>query len=248
MPYIEFHHGDVHPGSNASGIGMYSMPRTQALSAPNQAACGVQSDLARALVHVVDVDHVTRGLLAGWLDTAGIESVSYATLGALLSAERNERPGCLVIDAQVAAINELGTLTEAALSIRRPIVVIARQAGVTTAVRAMKAGAVDFVEKPLRQQEILAAIRCAVDVDRGQRAAASRRAQLHARFATLTRRQRQVMALVTAGKLNKQVGCALGLCEITIKAHRSAVMRKMGAHSLADLVRIAVALGESVAV
>lgn len=191
--------------------------------------------MASTLVHVVDVDAEVQSLLARWLTAAGMESRRHAHPGEFLQGPHAERPGCLVIDAQ--------PLVTSGLTTHLPVVVIAQQADVAMAVSAMKTGAIDFVEKPLREPEIVAAIRYAVEVDRRRSERASRQASLHAHFATLTPRERQVMALVSAGLLNKQVGAHLGVSEITIKAHRGSVMRKMEAGSLAELVRMADALG-----
>lgn len=197
------------------------------------------------LVHVVDFDDATRRPLCGWLAAAGIGSRTYPSLAALLNAHPADVPGCVIIDAELWAVSglELRSILQP-LGIQHPIVVTAYHAEVAMAVRAMKTGAIDFVEKPLREHEILAAVQAAIEVDCEQRRAASRRAQVQARFATLSPREKQVMALVTAGKLNKQVGGDLGLSEITVKAHRGAAVRKMGARSLADLVRMADMIGE----
>src|SRR5262249_17414297 len=152
---------------------------------------------------------------------------------------------CLVIDAQPPVIRGLEPQAILLpLAIQCPIIVTACQADVAMVVQAMKGGAIDFVEKPLREPDILAAVAAALEVDRAQRLIVSRRAELRARFATLTRREREVMSLVTIGKLNKQIGGDLGLSEITVKAHRGSVMRKMSAGSLAELVRMADALGD----
>lgn len=196
---------------------------------------------AHAVVHIVDIDADAQLLLSGWLAAAGIECRNYAQLDAFLDAPCAELPGCLVIDAEPLSGVALGP------NAKLPMVVTAHDPDIATAVRAMKTGAIDFLEKPLREQEILRAIRAAIEVDHQQRTLASRNAALLARFATLSRRERQVMALVTAGRLNKQVGGDLGLSEITVKAHRGAAMRKMAARSLADLVRMADALGDALA-
>jgi FixJ family two-component response regulator len=196
-----------------------------------------------ALVYIADVDHHAQQRLASWLIAAGIESQTYSDLNAMLENLDAARAGCVVIDADCLARSGL-ELSGIALSARCPIVVTAHRADVATAVRALKSGAIDFVEKPLGKQDIVAVISAAIEADRFQRAATSRLAAVRERFATLSRRERQVMALVTAGRLNKQVGGDLGLSEITVKAHRGAAMRKMGARSLADLVRMADAIGE----
>jgi FixJ family two-component response regulator len=126
---------------------------------------------------------------------------------------------------------------------RHPVVMIARGADVATAVFAMKAGAMDFVEKPFRDGEILATVEIALRADRERRAAVDRQGALRMRFETLSPREQQVMALVTTGLLNKQVAYELSLSEVTVKAHRGAAMRKMAARSLAELVRMADTLG-----
>jgi FixJ family two-component response regulator len=195
---------------------------------------------APALVHIVDADREAQQLLTDRLTAAGIESRAYAHLSALLLAPPADVPGCLVIDAQPPVLSGLEAEAIRLLrTIRCPIVVTAHPADVAMATLAVKTGALDFVNKPLCEQEIVASVRKAIEVDRQQRLITSRHAALRARFATLGRRERQVMVLVTRGLLNKQVGSDLGLSVVTVKAHRGAVMRKMGARSLPDLVRMA---------
>jgi FixJ family two-component response regulator len=194
---------------------------------------------APVVVHVVDLNNHLRLALAHCLAASGIELQSHACLGEFLSSHQAERPGCLVIDAQLLGESPVPP------TIRYPIVVIACEADFAVVVSAMKAGAVDVVEKPACEQKLAAAVTGAIAVDRQRRLIEARRAEVHARFTTLTPRERQVMALVTAGLLNKQVGADLGLSEITVKAHRGSAMRKMGARSLAELVRMADIVGDA---
>lgn len=204
--------------------------------------------IAQPLVHVVDVDAEAQRLVTHWLSAAGIESRTHTHLGAFLNAHRAEVPGCLIIDAQPPAIRGLESQAILLpLAIRCPIIMTACEADFALTVRPTFTRVIEFVEKPLREKEIITAVRAAIEVDRQQRLTASRRAELRARFATLSPRERQVMTLVTAGRLNKQVGCVLGVSEITVKAHRASAMRKMGARTLADLVRMADVVCEELA-
>jgi len=199
----------------------------------------------QALVHVVDADAAVQQLMQQWLDAAGFHMCAYSHLGAFLAAPRSDVPSCLVIDAQPPAI--CGLEPEVILlpfAIHLPILVTTCQARMVAAARASKTGVIGCVQKPLQQTDFVGAVAAAIDADRRERNAAARQAEICARFQTLTPREREVMALVTSGRLNKQVGGHLGVSEITVKAHRGAAMRKMGARSLAELVRMADALGE----
>ena len=196
---------------------------------------------ARSVVHVVDVDDHVRLALLHSLAAAGMELQTHAHLSEFLGSHRAERPGCLVIDVQLLGACPLPR------AIRCPIIVTAGSADVALVVWAMKSGAIDVVEKPACERKLAAAVAEAIEIDRQRRVVESRHAAVYARFATLTPRERQVMALVTIGRLNKQVGADLGVSEITVKAHRGSVMRKMETRSLAELVRMADVLGEALA-
>jgi len=239
-------HFDVQAGKSSWTSG--GNPDSRPVGVPNRSAYPVDADHSRVVVHIVDIGDDVQLLLRRWLATAGIGSRIYPHIDAFLNSHCARLPGCLVIDAQPLVAGSIGaSVVSSSLTTRYPIVVTAYQADVATAVRAMKTGAIDFVEKPLREREIVTAVCSAIEVDRQQRHIVSRHADLRARFGMLSPRERQVMALVTAGKLNKQTAGVLGVSEITVKAHRGSVMRKMQALSLAELVRMADAIGDDLA-
>ena len=154
-----------------------------------------------------------------------------------------ELAGCLVLDVRLPGISGLDFQSQLAeLGIHLPVILITGHGDIQMSVRAMKAGAVDFLPKPFRDQDLLDAVTAAVERDRRRRMADEGIDLVRDRFVTLTPREKQVMMLVTSGKMNKQVAGDLGLSEITVKIHRGAAMRKMGARTLADLVRMADAL------
>ncbi len=170
----------------------------------------------------------------------GLAVETFPSPQAFLAYPLADRPSCLVLDVQLPGQSglELQTaLEEAELNI--PIVFVTGHGDVPTSVRAMKAGAVDFLPKPFRDQDLLDAVTTAIERDRRRRTVDGDANVLRDRFLTLSPREQQVMMLVTAGKMNKQVAGDLGLSEITVKIHRGSAMRKMGARTLADLVRMA---------
>ena len=195
------------------------------------------------IVHVVDDDAALRTALEGLFSTVGLATRSYGTARDFLNSGFTDAPGCIVIDVRLPDMNGLAFQAKLAQAgVRLPVVMMTGYGDIPMTVRAMKGGAVDFLSKPFRDQDMIDAVLAAVERDREQRAAEDGLSQVQQRFATLSTRQQQVMLLVTAGKLNKQVAGDLGISEITTKIHRSLAMQKMGAKTLADLVRMAEAL------
>jgi FixJ family two-component response regulator len=194
----------------------------------------------RAIVHVVDDDASICGALEGLFDSVGLTTQTYGAAGEFLAAPLIDRPGCIVIDIRLPDMNGLDFQVQLAqIGVRLPVVMMTGHGDIPMSVRAMKRGAVDFLAKPFNDQDMLDAVIAAIERDRQRRAVDGDISQLQQRFATLSSREQQVMLLVTAGKMNKQAAADLGISEITVKIHRGAAMRKMGARTLADLVRMA---------
>jgi FixJ family two-component response regulator len=194
----------------------------------------------RAIVHVVDDDESMRGALEGLFESVGLDTQGYAAARDFLSIELADRPGCIVIDIRLPDMNGLdfqAQLTD--IGVRLPVVMMTGYGDIPMSVRAMKRGAVDFLSKPFHDQDMLDAVMAAIQRDRKRRTAEDDISRVQQRFATLSPRELQVMQLVTAGKMNKQVAGDLAISEITVKIHRGAAMRKMAARTLADLVRMA---------
>ncbi len=193
-----------------------------------------------AIVHVVDDDASMRSALEGLFDSVGLTTQTYGAAGEFLAAPQLDSPGCIVIDIRLPDMSGLDfQLQLAQMGIRLPVVMMTGHGDIPMSVRAMKRGAVDFLPKPFRDQDMLDAVMVAIERDRQRRAVEGDTSQLQQRFAILSSREQQVMLLVTAGKMNKQIAGDLGISEITVKIHRGAAMRKMGARTLADLVRMA---------
>jgi FixJ family two-component response regulator len=197
-----------------------------------------------ATVFVVDDDASVREALGSLVRSAGLGVATYATAQEFLSAPRAELPSCLVLDVQLPGLSGLDLqrrMAEANLEI--PIIFITGHGDVPTSVRAMKAGAVEFLTKPFGDDDLLTAIHEAIKRDRAARREHAGLSELRGRYQSLTPREREVMGRVVAGLLNKQIAAELGTSEITVKVHRGQVMKKMQARSLADLVRMSERLG-----
>ena len=194
-------------------------------------------------VHIVDDDEGLCSALRSLVRSVGLRAGTYGSVREFLDAGIVDEAGCIVLDVRLPGVSGLDFQTQlVALGIRLPVILITGHGDIPMSVRAMKAGAVDFLPKPFRDQDLLDAITVAIERDRARRVSDRDAAGLNDRYAKLSPREQQVMQLVTAGKLNKQVAGELGLSEITVKIHRGAAMRKMGARTLADLVRMAEAL------
>jgi FixJ family two-component response regulator len=196
-----------------------------------------------AIVFVVDDDAGMRAAIQGLLRSVGLRSEAYGSPEEFLRARRPEAPSCLVLDMQLPGLTGLEVQRALAdAGIRLPTVFITAHGDIPMTVKAMKAGAVEFLAKPFDDEELLVAIRQGLDRDRGDRARHHEDASLRERWATLTHREREVLALVVEGKLNKQIAAELGTSEITVKVHRGRMMRKLQAGSVAELVRMAARL------
>jgi len=195
-------------------------------------------------VFVIDDDANVRAAIAGLLKSEGLGCQTFGTAHEFLQNPIVDGPSCLVLDMRLPGMNGLDVQRELAhAGVRIPIIFITGHGDIAMTVQAMKAGAVEFLTKPFRNQELLDAIQQALERDRTTRDQRAKNEELHTRYDSLTSREREVMTLVVAGLLNKQIAGELGTSETTVKNHRHQVMEKMGADSVADLVKMAYKLG-----
>jgi FixJ family two-component response regulator len=198
----------------------------------------------RSVVFVVDDDISVRESLSIVLQSVGVEVQAFASAQEFLQRHRPHIPSCLVLDVRLPGMSGLDFQAELAkANVQIPIIFITGHGDVPMTVRAMKAGAIEFLTKPFRDQDMIDAVQVALERDRSRRQAESAGSSLRASYEALSPRERQIMDLVTAGLMNKQIAGEIGISEATVKFHRASVMRKMNAKSLAELARMAEALG-----
>src|ERR1700690_3997731 len=197
-----------------------------------------------AIVFVIDDDHSIRRAIKRLVESVGLQVALFGTAQQFLQFPRPDVPSCLVLDIRLPGISGLDIQQELVeTDVPMPIVFISAHGDIPMTVRSMKAGAVEFLTKPFRDQDLLDAIQVALDRDRGRRQREAEIATLRERFEWLTPREREVLSLVVAGLPNKQIAAEIGTSETTVKVHRSQLMRKMAAESVADLVRMAEKMG-----
>ena len=205
-----------------------------------------QASADEPVVIIVDDDPSMRRALANLFQSVGLKVEVFGSAAEVLQRKPPEAPSCLVLDIRLPGLSGLDLQADLArANINTPIIFITGHGDIPMTVRAMKGGAVDFLTKPIRDQDMLDAVRAAIDRDRKRREREKTVSIVRTRFEDLTQRERDVLALVASGLMNKQVAAELGLAEITVKIYRGQIMRKMGAKSLADLVRMTEMLGIS---
>jgi FixJ family two-component response regulator len=197
-----------------------------------------------SVVVVIDDDESVREALSNLFRSVGLQVKAYASAAEFLQSKLPDVPSCMVLDVRLPGLSGLDFQTELAkANVQIPIVFMTGHGDIPMTVRAMKAGAVEFLQKPFRDQDMLDAVQTGLEQNRARRKQTSDTSKLRASFDSLTAREREIMSLVTSGLMNKQIAGEVGISEVTVKLHRGNVMRKMGAKSLADLVRMADALG-----
>jgi FixJ family two-component response regulator len=201
-------------------------------------------DEPQPIVFVIDDDLAVREGLSTLFRSVGLQVKAFASAAEFLQSKLPDGPSCMVLDVRLPGLSGLDFQNELAkANIQIPIVFMTGHGDIPMTVRAMKAGAVEFLPKPFRDQDMLDAVQTGLEQNRDRRRRSSDSSRLKANFDALTAREQEIMVLVTAGLMNKQIAGEVGISEVTVKLHRGNVMRKMSAKSLADLVRMADALG-----
>jgi FixJ family two-component response regulator len=196
-----------------------------------------------AMVFIIDDDEAVREGLAALFRSVGLQVKLFASAAEFRQTSLPDVPSCLVLDIRLPGLGGLEFQADLArANIQIPIIFMTGHGDIPMSVRAMKAGAVEFLTKPFRDQDMLDAVQLAIEQDRKQHKDAVATFKLKANFETLSAREQQIMSLVAAGLMNKQIAAEIGVSEVTVKVHRGSVMRKMGAKSIADLVRMSDAL------
>jgi FixJ family two-component response regulator len=230
-------------GVDGSYYDAYYWPRRVFVSAAGVVVTSKATELPSA-VFVVDDDASIREALDGLFRSIGLQAKTFGSAAEFLQHKLPDAPSCLVLDVRLPGLSGLDFQAElAAAGLHIPIIFMTGHGDIPMTVKAMKAGAIEFLPKPFRDQDMLDAVQQALERDRERRERNSGLAKLKSSFDTLTPREQEVMSLVTTGLMNKQVAGEIGVSEITAKVHRGNIMRKMGAKSLAELVRMADALG-----
>jgi FixJ family two-component response regulator len=203
-----------------------------------------QANADDPIVRIVDDDPSMRRALTNLFQSVGLKVEAFGSAAEVMDAKPPAVPSCLVLDIRLPGSSGLDLQADLAkANIHTPVIFITGHGDIPMTVRAMKSGAVDFLTKPVRDQDMLDAVQAALERDRKRRDAEKSVSGVRSRFESLSTRQRDVLSLVASGLMNKQVAAELGLAEITVKIYRGQIMRKMGARSLADLVRMTDALG-----
>lgn len=195
-------------------------------------------------VYIVDDDAPLRAAISSLLRSVGLRVIDFGSVPQFLAHPREEAPSCLLLDVRLQGISGLEFQAELNRDgVALPIVFMSGHGDIPMSVRAMKAGALDFLAKPFRDQDLIDAVNAALEVDRARREAGQAQHALQACYRSLTPREREIMGLAASGLMNKQIAGQLGTSEVTVKIHRGNAMRKMQARTFADLVRMAEALG-----